>query len=316
MLGFMKWGSPNLAFGLSLVCGALAPLAAAATATGTAPQPFEHYQPILDRMPFGAPPPPGDAAAAAPAATDAQLQADQQKLAKQINMSCINVTPGGQTAIGFTDLGEKPPQNYYLLVGDTGGGWTVLGADYDEEWAQIEKDGVTITLKLGKGLIDAPPAAEKAAAVAATAPAASEPPAVSSDAPTPDTFSLKPGLVKRPAGSSRAPLNVVSLHRKAQETDQIRQELKKLSEEGGDVSSYMERLRERKAKEKVEKDAAEQSARDKLQELARKITEEELKKREREINLSLIEQGASPISDIELTPEEESRLVEKGVLAQ
>jgi hypothetical protein len=315
MLGFMKRGSPNLAFGLSLACGALAPLVAAATASGAASQPFEHYQPILDRMPFGEPPPAANANAAAPAATDAQTQADQQKLAKQINMSCINVTPGGLTAIGFTDLGEKPPQNYYLVVGDNGGGWTVLNADYDEEWAQIEKDGVTITLKLGKGLIDAPPAAEKAAATA-QAPAAAEPAAAPSDPAASEPFRLKPGLVRRPAGSSRAPLNVVSLHRNAQETDQIRQEIKKLADEGGDVGSYMERLRERKAKEKAEKDVAEKAARDQLQELARKITEEELKKREREINLSLLEQGASPVSDIELTPEEENALVQKGILPQ
>jgi hypothetical protein len=109
---------------------------------------------------------------------------------------------------------------------------------------------------------------------------------------------------------------VVSLHRNAQETDQIRQEIKKLADEGGDVGSYMERLRERKAKEKAEKDVAEKAARDQLQELARKITEEELKKREREINLSLLEQGASPVSDIELTPEEENALVQKGILPQ
>jgi hypothetical protein len=297
----------------------LLPLVAAATTEGYTTAPYEHYQLILDRMPFGPLPPNfGEAPAEAPAVTDAQMQAEQQKLAKQINMSCINVTPGGQTAIGFTDLNEKPPKSYYLLIGDAGGGWTVVNADYDEEWAQIEKDGVTITLQLGKGLIDAPPTPPAAAAAVAAAPAPS--PAAAAAAPADPTAeaeaAVRPGFVKRPSWGGRPALNVAGLKRSQQETDQIRTEVKKLQEEGGDVSSYMERLRERKAQEKADKEAAEQAARDKLQELTRKFTEDELKRRERELNLSLLEQGARPVSDIELTPEEEARLVESGVLAQ
>jgi len=293
---------------LPLALGALAPLAAAATASAPEARSFEHYRPILDRMPFGAPPPPVAAAAAAPAATDAQTQAEQQKLAKQINMSCINVTPGGRTAIGFTDLGEKPPQNYYLLVGEESGGWKVLNADYDEEWAQIEKDGVTITLKLGKGLIDAPPTpAAKNAAVAAA------PGAVAPD-PSPTRSELPPGLIRRPSNRQTSPALLPAVQ--IAEMQKTRDEIENLRKTGGDLKSYMERLRERKTQEKTEKEAAEQAARDNLQELARKITEEELRKREREINLSLIEQGARPISDIQLTQEEEAELVRKGVLAQ
>ncbi len=305
------------ACGLAACCAGLAN--ASAPAAGYTPAPFSDYQPILDRMPFGALPAGfGQApAAASTQPTDAQVQAEQQKLAKQVNMSCVNVTPDGATAIGFTDLSAKPPVNYYLLVGATAGGWTVVNADYDDEWAQIEKEGVTITLKLGKGLIDAPPVAPAAATAALhapvpTAPAAQPAPNADQEVPTPP----RPGLIKRPSQGGRPTINTASLQRSRADTDQIREDLAKLKTEGGDVTSYMERLKERKAQEKADKDAAEQAARDKLQELARKITQDELAKKEREMNLNLIEKGAKPISDIELTPEEEQALVDKGVLGQ
>jgi len=122
--------------------------------------PFDRYQPILDRMPFGAAPAaaaqtPADQAAAA---TEAEVKAEQQALAKQISMSAVNVTPKGQTAIGFTDRSVNPPANYYLRVGESANGWTVKHADFDDELATLEKDGVAITLKLGEGLVDAPAA--------------------------------------------------------------------------------------------------------------------------------------------------------------
>jgi len=99
-----------------------------------------------------------DAGGPAAAATEAEVKAEQQALAKQISMSAVNVTPKGQTAIGFTDRSVNPPANYYLRVGESANGWTVKHADFDDELATLEKDGVAITLKLGEGLVDAPAA--------------------------------------------------------------------------------------------------------------------------------------------------------------
>ena len=292
---------------------------ASASASGYTPAPFSNYQPIIDRMPFGAVPANLDQTAeAAPTVTDAQVQAEQQKLAQQINMSCINVTPDGSTAIGFTDLAAKPPVNYYLLVGASAGGWTVVKADYDNDWAQIEKDGVAITLKLGKGLIDNPPAASALAKnPAAPGPPSALQPAVPAPAqPEAAPAPVPTGAILRPsARSALAPAAGIPPAQMA-ELLKTREEITKLKETGGDVGSYMERLRERKRQEAEAKAAAEQGARDKLQDLARKITQEELAKKEREMNLSLIEQGAKPISNIALTPEEEQALIDKGVLAQ
>lgn len=298
------------------LCGCVFAAHASVTSTEYQPKPFEHYQPILDRMPFGALPTGfGQAAAAVPTQTEAQVQAEQQKLAKQINMSCINITPDGQTAIGFTDLNQKPPVNFYLLVGDTGGGWTVVEADYDGEWAQIEKDGVAITLKLGKGLIEAPPVpavAKNQAPLTTNAQVT-----VSADIiPSAETPSIpRPGMVRRPSQTGMPPMPNISAAQMA-ELAETRAEMTKIQESGGDVHSYMDRLRERNKLENEKRAAAERTAREQLQALARKVTEEELKKQERSMNLKLLEQGATPVSDIELTPEEEAALVEKGALTQ
>ena len=260
----------------------LLPLCAGASPAATAsaaytPAPFSDYQPILDRMPFGAPPPEGGQALdPEQAKTDAQVKADQQKLAKQVNMSCVNITPDGGIAVGFTDLSEKPPANYYMRVGTASRGWTVLAADYDEEWAQIERDGITITLKLGEGLIDAPPVH------AAPVPAAMPPPVAEPAELKEGARQLPPGLIRRSSG-----MNPVAGSENPQQKSAL---LGTTVNDNSDAQSYMERLRERKAQETAEKIAAEEKARLQLQEIARKVTEEELKKREAEINLGVTEQ--------------------------
>lgn len=244
-------------------------------AGGYTPAPFSDYQPILDRMPFGALPANFNPAAAEQTQTDAQVEAQQQQLAKQVSMSCVNITPDGSTAVGFTDLSEKPPQNYYLRVGSDSRGWNVLAADYDGEWAQLEKDGVTITLKLGQGLIDGPP--DTSAAVAEAQPAETHAP--ESAAPA-DPTSI-PGLVRRHAmGDTPVTRPPSLLSQSRSDMEQIHAGLTKLRSEGGDVKSYMERLRERKTQAQAEKIVQEEAARTQLQELAKKITRDELNKRE------------------------------------
>ena len=264
-------------------------------------QPFSDYQPILDRMPFGTAVPAAATVDPALAQNAAQVQAEQQKLAQKISMSCVNITPEGTTAIGFTDLSDKTPVNYYLLVGATGGGWSVLAADYDDEWAQIKKDDVTITLKLGKGLIDAPPV--RAAAANALADQAQ---------PAPTNAASRVGLALRPSLLGRPSANLAGLQRGRTAMDQVRDEMSKTRDQGEDIKSYMERLRERKQQQSAAEAANEQGAREQLQELAKKITQDELAKKEREENLKLIEQGDKPSSAIEAPPEENQAPVEKG----
>jgi hypothetical protein len=271
---------------------------------------FTHFQVILDRMPFGRPPPPPTPAAQPEEAKQAQAE---QALAKQIRLCAVTRTQQG-VAAGLIDSSANPAKNYYLYVGDEKDGVTLIAANLEEESAEIEKNGVRLTFTL-TGVKSATPPVNPALAsrlptvrpapalpapqVAAATPAVPEPP--------------RPGIVRRPSQAGLSPMPGFSAAQMAQ-MQKTREDLAKLRETGGDMQSYMERLRERKAKEKTDQDAAEQAAREKLQELTRKVTEQELAKQEREINLRLVEQGARPISNIELTPEEEKTLVEKGIL--
>jgi hypothetical protein len=173
-----RLSSRRLRATFALFAGACLTACAQANSAPHALPSFAHYQPILDRMPFGSPPAHfGDAPVdQAALMTAAQEKAEQQALAKQVTMSAVNVTPGGATAVGFTDRAANPPVNHYLRVGESADGWTLKDADFDSEFATLEKDGVAITLKLGEGLVDAPPALLNAASsgVAAIPAAAKE----------------------------------------------------------------------------------------------------------------------------------------------
>ena len=252
------------AVALVLACLCLTAAAQATDAARVAP-PFEHYQPILDRMPFGSLPANFSAEAVDPATlkNEAQVKAEQQALAKKVNMSAVNVTPEGSTAIGFTDLSVNPPVSYYLRVGDEAGGWTVLSADYDTETAAIEKDGVTITLKLGKGLVDAPPAAAAAGAAAPAAPAAATP-----------RPALPPGLINlRKLGTSGGAAPAA----------------KEAAAES--TRSYAERLRERATQKTQAQMAAEAKMREQFEKLARETAAREIQRREDEVALAAQEQA-------------------------
>jgi hypothetical protein len=239
--------------------------------------PFSRYEIIIDRKPFGTPPP----AAAAPAAVDnaaVQQAQEEQKLARQINMVAVNKTPAGKTAVGFIDKSEKPERNYYLNVGETVNGFTVVEASYEDETATLRKDEVTITLKLGQGLVKGgAPAAQPAPAPAAGAAPARVPPVT---APPP-----RPNPPPAAAGAQR--------------------------------TLTSESFRERLARQRAAREAAE-AARQKRAVLdaearAEKITKDELEKATREINLNLIRQGMKPISPVTLTPEEDAEMVRLGV---
>lgn len=266
-------------FGRSCLCtwvGALIGCADTWAASVSEPVPFSHYQPILDRMPFG--PPPTAATLLTPEQlaqqkSDEQLQAEQQQVAKQIAFTALNVTPRGRTAVGFIDRSVNPPENYYLEVGATAQGWTVLAADYDENWAQFEKDGVTLTMHLHRGLIEGPPSDVVTNGIATTPDAPAAIAAASVPAAIPHAAMMRPsvpGLVRQPAsareGRPSNPLPAVPGS----------------ASKPASAKSYLERLRERKAQEKADQNAAEKATRESLQELARKVAQDELAKREKE----------------------------------
>jgi hypothetical protein len=235
--------------------------------------PFSRYEIIIARKPFGTPPP----AAAAPAVVDntaAQQAQEEQKLARQINMVAVNKTPAGKTAVGFIDKSEKPERNYYLNVGETVNGFTVVEASYEDETATLRKDEVTITLKLGQGLVKggAPAPAPAAGAAPARVPPVTAPPP-------------RPNPPPAAAGAQRT-----------------------LTSE-----SFRERLARQRAEREAAEAARQKRAVLDAEARAEKITKDELEKATREINLNLIRQGMKPISPVTLTPEEDAEMVRLGV---
>ena len=256
---------------------------APARSTATTVPPFARYEIILTRKPFGSPPP----AAATTAGVDpaaAQLAQEEQKLARQINMVAVNKTPSGKTAVGFIDKSAKPERNYYLAVGETANGYTVVDASYEEETATLRKDEVTITLKLGQGLVKETPRETAVGGLPAGQPPSGGSPTPAAPPPVPLTVSAS-APVPPPA-----PVRTINT----------------------------ESFRERLTRQRAEREAAE-AARQKRAVLdaearAEKITKEELEKATREINLNLIRQGMKPISPITLTTEEDAEMVRLGVL--
>ena len=284
----------RLFFIIGLTLLATACLALADNAGDGILPPFSHYAVILERKPFGDLSKP---TAAEPVPTPDQAAIEQAKeeqaLARQVDMVAVNRTPRGKIAVGFIDKGAKPPRNYYLNVGESVGGFTVVEADFVEETATIEKDGVSIMLKLGKGMVPKKDAGEGTE----TAPATPAPPATSTLQPTspsphqPPMRPMRPGIVRRNAmvagGVTNAP------------------------------GSYLDTLRRRQANRAAQATQnAEEIAklRDEIAKAAQ-TSKEEAAKRERAINLERISRGQEPLSPIELTPEEDAELVRKGALA-
>lgn len=144
-------------------------------------QPYDRYQSIVDRQMFG-PLPPGFDPTKSPAevqkstsASDKELTKEQEKVKSSIRFSVINVTPEGDTAIGFTDNSDpKAPVHYYLKVGESSNGWEVKEADPTAATMTIAKDGVEVSLSLGGDSAQNAAATQKAGGATA-APAVANP---------------------------------------------------------------------------------------------------------------------------------------------
>ncbi|MFA7172165.1 MAG: hypothetical protein WC340_01915 [Kiritimatiellia bacterium] len=241
------------------------------------PPPFSRYAPILERMPFGALPEKfGQTLDSNVDKQELLIKAEQQKLASRVNMSAVNVTPQGATAIGFTDLSVKPPVSYYLLVGSEAGGWKVNSADYEAETAEIEKDGVSVSLQLNKGMGETPgaPAAPSKNTPANPILAAQRSPVT----PTPQGV-VKTTSPRPPAGSAAPSVSAATIRdklRAAQAAQATQQEANSGNESG--ARSYMERLRERKIEQAKALEMAQSTQRQQLEKLAREVASKEIEK--------------------------------------
>lgn len=148
-----------------------------ALAAAAEKQPLSRYQSIIDRQMFGPVPPdfdptksPTDVAKSS-SASRKELTQEQEKLQSSVVFSVINVTPEGETAVGFTDNSDpKAPKHYYLKVGEAKDGWTVKEANSAEASMTIVKDDVEVSLKIGDNSAKGGGSMARTGAAAAPAP--------------------------------------------------------------------------------------------------------------------------------------------------
>ncbi len=118
----------------------------------------KEYQAIIDRKPFGEEPenfdptiPPQQAKEMRRQESAQMRSQDEQRVAAAVRVSVLNVTPRGDTFVGFTDSSAQPPVNYFMKVGETNMGWVVVSADPASQVVVLSKDGVDVSLPLGEG---------------------------------------------------------------------------------------------------------------------------------------------------------------------
>lgn len=216
--------------------------------------PFENYQIILDRMPFGRPPPAQSEIPLTPEEAAAQKAAaeEEKNLAKNVVLTCINMTPGGQIAVGFSVNVDKNASNYYLRSGESQDGWNILAANYGAETATLKKGSVVITLQLGKGLVDTPTNLldTASAALSAAAAVSNEP-----SQPVPPSSILPVGLqhAPRPESSSGRPpkLSIPGLTYSQRRQNQVQ-----LEEEKAAAQAKEEDRKRKEAFDKIAQEAA------------------------------------------------------------
>ena len=122
-------------------------------AQGRVKQPYSRYESIVERQMFG-PLPPGFDPEKMPnevsKSEQKELTKEQEKLQSSIHFSMINVTPDGNTVVGFTDNSDpKVPVPMYLKVGESRNGWTVLEADPKAATMRISKGDIEVSLTIG-----------------------------------------------------------------------------------------------------------------------------------------------------------------------
>ena len=289
-----------------------------------APAALARYEGILARMPFGLPPPPpATPPPAAPPATP-----PPPPFATKLTLCAINRTPMGSLAVGFTDASQNPIHSYYLDVGETQDGFTAVSADFDQECAEIAKDGTTITLWLNASKRDV-----KAGAGASTTRPSPLALARTETKPTvPDGFFRQPNRpmftnaveqllsmeLSVPPGTDAPPLPIVDDMprdtRKAlssvivietNDTEAVaahkenigwaKAELKSHIQEGGSTSSYLQTLKARRAAEIARQKEAREQAEARIRDLANKLSTAEMEKQLEEVNKTLTDNGVEPI---------------------
>lgn len=209
-------------------------------------QPYSRYQSIVDRQMFGVPPPgfdptkPPSEVARGGSKTEQELTKEQEKLKSSIVFSVINVTPEGDTAVGFTDKSDpKQLHHYYLKVGEERDGWLVKEADAANKSMVIVKGELEVSLTLGGDSSKLPDATGRTGEANVAVPLIASSP-----------VSARSGLLgNRSALTSLRERRRQREQRLAAEEQQIADEKKRLEEEKAQREAHEKQVREQEKEE-------------------------------------------------------------------
>lgn len=273
-------------------------------------QDIDRYLSIISRQPFGLPPPPPPPPPAPPPS-----QAAVADPGKSFVLFEIVRTPAGDVVVGFTDNSAKPPRSLLLAVGEEADGYKVVSADLDSETAALEKDGVGFTLRMNSSIRMPSASTSFSGAVIPPGLVRQAAPAEGAAGAGGGTMSMADFASRmarqNPEGTPRRTPGFSSTERPVPNSVGG---IDSLLGAGVQDNSYATRLRERRAQ--LVKQAEEDQARREqdAQSRAHSAATGEVNIRLREANLNLIRKGLKPIGSIELTAEEDAKLVAEGVL--
>ena len=127
----------------ALVAGVAAWLVALSADAAPTPFPFERYQVILDRRPFGALPAPEVNVPVAPPA---------DSFAKSLRLSMIiDVNDGESMKVGFIDT--RSNRSYMLMPGESEDGIEVVSASWKDEEAILRQGSEMALIKIASGVV-------------------------------------------------------------------------------------------------------------------------------------------------------------------
>ncbi|MFZ4396740.1 MAG: hypothetical protein ACOYOU_14055 [Kiritimatiellia bacterium] len=270
-------------------------------------QAIDRYLSIISRQPFGLPPPPPPPPPAPPPS-----QAVVADPGKSFVLFEIVRTPAGDVVVGFTDNSAKPPRSLLLAVGEEADSYKVVSADLDSETAALEKDGVGFTLRMNSSMRMPTASALFSGAVIPPGVVRQAAPAEGAGGGTMSMADFAGRMARQnPEATPRKTPGFAAAERPVPNSVGG---IDSLLGAGVQDNSYATRLRERRAQ--LVKQAAEDQARREqdAQSKAHTAATGEVKTRLREANLNLIRKGLKPIGSIELTAEEDAKLVAEGVL--
>ncbi len=104
---------------------------------------FSRYSQILDRRPFAS-----VISAEEEARGNVVTVVEPPEFVKDLRMCAITESPAG-IKVGFVNIRIKPPQPYYIYVGDADDGIELVDANYEKEGALLRKDGKQYWMYMG-----------------------------------------------------------------------------------------------------------------------------------------------------------------------